>query len=252
MYTDSPIIEICANSFESALAAMEGGADRVELCSVLQVGGVTPSYGMIKSCKNELRNIEINVLIRPRYGDFCYNRYEVEEIKQDITLCADLGVNGVVIGALTPEGEVDMELCEELIELARSYNLSVTFHRAIDRAANIYRALDDIIKLGVDRVLTSGGEQSAIEGAITLFEMVIQAAGRVNIMAGSGITPKNVRRLVQESGVPEVHLSATSYRTSKAQHQNGPFFAPSALGGESIRTFTDSKIVREVVRLLRP
>ena len=243
-------IEVCANSFESAAAAQAGGADRVELCSVLPVGGVTPSYGVIKSCKERLE-IDINVLIRPRYGDFCYNIYEIEEMRRDIEFCGELGVNGVVIGCLSPNGEVDKRLCGELIGVARNYGLSVTFHRAIDRSADIYRALDDVMELGVERVLTSGGEMSAMEGAETLRNMVVQAAGRISIMAGAGIKPENVGYIIRETGVPEIHLSATSARKSEMQIANGPDFTPMSLGSDNIVTVTDAGIVREVVRIVK-
>ena len=235
-------VEVCVNSFESAVAAQKGGADRVELCSVLPVGGVTPSYGMIRCCKDYLEGVDINVLIRPRSGDFCYNRYEIDEIRRDIEFCGELGLNGVVIGALTPDGNVDMKLCAELIDLARKYALSVTFHRAIDRAADIYRALDDVIELGADRILTSGGAVSAPDGCETLRNMVIQAAGRINIMAGAGIRPDNVGYLVQKTGVPEVHLSATVSRESQMRVVTGPDF-----GKDQVVTVTDTEVVRCVV-----
>ena len=163
-------IEICAPSYESALAAQRGGAARIELCSELDAGGVTPSYGLIQGVRAAL-TIAVNVLVRPRSGDFLYSSYEVETVTRDIALCAQAGVQGVVVGALTADAKVDRTAAAEWLKEARRHGLSTTFHRAIDCADGIYDALEDIASLGYDRVLTSGGCPTAWEGRETIARM---------------------------------------------------------------------------------
>ena len=204
-------LEIAANSLASALAAQEGGADRVELCENLGEGGCTPSYGTLAMARERLR-IPLYVLIRPRGGDFLFDALERDTMLRDIELCVRLGCDGVVIGALTQDGEVDVALCRDLIAAARP--LGVTFHRAIDVAHDPQAALDAAITLGCERVLTSGAQASAIEGADAIASLVQRAAGRIGVMAGAGVTPGNVRDLVQRTGVREVHASAKALRDS--------------------------------------
>ena len=168
MNRDDFKFEICANSVESCLAAQEGGANRVELCAGIPEGGTTPSYGEIKVARKLLNETKLHVIIRPRGGDFLYTPLEIERMEEDIRLCRELGVDGVVIGCLTEDGEVDMEANRRLVELAKGDSelkpMSVTFHRAFDRAANPQKALEDIISLGCDRILTSGQQPKAVEG----------------------------------------------------------------------------------------
>jgi len=204
-------LEIAANSLASALAAQEGGADRVELCENLGEGGCTPSYGTLAMARERLR-VPLYVLIRPRGGDFLFDALERDTMLRDIELCVRLGCDGVVIGALTQDGEVDVALCRELVAAARP--LGVTFHRALDVARDPQAALDTAIALGCERVLTSGAHASAIEGADTIAALVQRATGRIGVMAGAGITPDNVRDLVQRTGVREVHASAKAPRES--------------------------------------
>ena len=204
-------LEIAANSLASALAAQEGGADRVELCENLGEGGCTPSYGTLAMARERLR-IPLYVLIRPRGGDFLFDALERDTMLRDIELCVRLGCDGVVIGALTPDGEVDAALCGELIAAARP--LGVTFHRALDVARDPMAALDAAIALGCERALTSGAHADAVEGAGTIASLVKHAADRIGVMAGAGVTPDNVRDLVQRTGVREVHASAKASRES--------------------------------------
>jgi len=204
-------LEIAANSLASALAAQEGGADRVELCENLGEGGCTPSYGTLAMARERLR-IPLYVLIRPRAGDFHFDALERDTMLRDIELCARLGCDGVVIGALTQDGDVDVALCGDLIAAARP--LGVTFHRAIDVARDPQAALDAALALGCERVLTSGAQASAIDGAHAIAALVQRAAGRIGVMAGAGVTPGNVRELVLRTGVREVHASAKALRES--------------------------------------
>jgi len=202
-------LEIAAGSLASALAAQEGGADRVELCENLAEGGCTPSHGTLALARERLR-IPLYVLIRPRGGDFVYDPAEREVMLRDIEHCVRLGCDGVVIGALDAHGEVDMATCTAL--RAAAGTLGTTFHRAIDVAADPARALEAAIALGCDRVLTSGGQDSAPAGAAGIRALVAQAAGRIRIMAGAGIEAANVGELLRHSAADEVHASARAWQ----------------------------------------
>jgi copper homeostasis protein len=212
-----PALEIAANSLGSALAAQEGGADRVELCDNLGEGGTTPSYGTLAIARERLR-IPLFVLIRPRAGDFCYDASEVEVMLRDIEGCVKLGCDGVVIGALDTQGDVDEAICRELIAAAGP--LAVTFHRAFDAARDQVRALDTIIRLGCERVLTSGGEADALTGAERIAGFVKQAGSRLRVMAGAGIDASNIREVAERSNAHEFHGSGRARRSSRSRHRN--------------------------------
>ena len=203
------IIETCCDSITAMYAAVIAGTDRIELCNDLSVGGVTPHHAAIDEA-GTLKGLKVNVLIRPRGGSFVYHESEIERMFYKIAYCANCGLNGVVIGALKQDGTVDMELCRELVSVARTYGLSVTFHRAIDETPDIFQALEDVISLGVDRVLTSGGAPTAWEGREVIRRMVAQAAGRTIILPGGGVTPENALALAEYTGVTELHGSRTS------------------------------------------
>ena len=202
------IVETCCDSITAMYAAVIAGTDRIELCYDLSCGGVSPHHADIDEA-GTLKGLPVNVLIRPRGGDFVYDEKEIEKMFYKIAYCANCGLNGVVIGALTKEGDVDMELCRELVSVARTYGLSVTFHRAIDEARDIFQALEDVILLGVDRVLTSGGAPDAWTGRETIRRMVEQAAGRTIILPGGGVTPENAVALAEYTGVTELHGTRT-------------------------------------------
>ena len=194
------LVEICCGSVEAASEAFRLGARRIELCDDLPCGGVTPRREVILRCLSLRQSISANsmadgpivhVLIRPRPGDFVYSDAELDTMLSDIEFCASAGVDGVVIGALHADGTVDTGSCSRMISLARSLCLSVTFHRAIDSSRNPLEALEDIIPLGADRILTSGGAPTAPEGIAVICNMIRTANGRIGIMPGSGITPEN-------------------------------------------------------------
>jgi copper homeostasis protein len=212
-----PLLEIAANSLGSALAAQDGGADRVELCANLSEGGTTPSHGTIAVTRDRLR-IPLHVLIRPRAGDFYYDDADVEVMLRDIETCVALGCDGVVIGALDVEGDVDAPTCGTLIAAAGP--LGVTFHRAFDVAGDQVRALDTIIELGCERVLTSGGEGTALAGAERIAGFVEQAGSRLVVMAGAGIDAGNIREVAERSHAREIHASARALRASASSHRN--------------------------------
>jgi copper homeostasis protein len=218
------VIEVCVDSVESAVAAERGGADRVELCDNLLEGGTTPSAGAIDIARRRL-GIKMHVIIRPRGGDFCYSEVEFEIMKRDIQIARSLGADGVVIGILTPDGEVDLDCTRELIALARP--MSVTFHRAFDMTRDPFAALESLIVAGVDRILTSGQEPSVVEGLDLIAELVQRAAGRVIVMPGGG-TERNLPKVLAATGVPEVHVIGVSSVESPMRFRNTRVF----MGGE--------------------
>lgn len=238
-----PLLEIAAGSLDSALAAQAGGADRVELCGNLGEGGTTPSHGTIAIARDRLR-IPLFVLVRPRAGDFLYDEAEREAMLRDIEACVRLGCDGVVTGALDRDGDVDLSTCRELVAAAGS--LPVTFHRAFDAARDQAAALETVIALGYERVLTSGGQADALAGVEAIAALVRQAGTRLRIMAGAGVNVRNVRELVARSGVREVHASAKAPRRSAMRHRNA-----SLVGLDADRIETDSDQVRMLAAALR-
>ena len=197
--------EICANSVASCIAAQEGGADRVELCAGIPEGGTTPSYGMIRNARKSI-NIALNVIIRPRGGDFLYSESEIEEMVCDIRVAKELGADGLVFGCLTPDGNVDIEAMKKLMDAAG--DTPVTFHRAFDHTSDPLKALEDIIGLGCARILTSGCRPTALEGASLLARLVEVAGDRLIIMPGCGVKEGNIAEIARLSGAREFHFSA--------------------------------------------
>lgn len=210
-------IEVCASSIESIAAAVDGGAKRVELCANFEKGGTTPPQSWIHYSL-EYADIQTFTLIRPRESDFIYSEIEFQTMKRDIIDCGKAGAHGVVIGILKADGRVDTSRCKELIDIAKSYNMSVTFHRAIDRSANIMQAMEDIISLGCDRILTSGGKKTAMEGKYIIKEMIDIAQERIRILPGSGISEDNIYELSQYLGVDEYHGSFREKVESKMEY----------------------------------
>jgi copper homeostasis protein len=242
-------VEICVDSPTGAVAAERGGADRVELCANLLEGGTTPSAGCITAVRRAIK-IGLHVIIRPRGGDFLYTPEEIEVMREDIRIAKSLGVDGIVIGCLTAEGNIDRKLTAELMALSRP--LKVTFHRAFDMCRDPRAGLEDLVALGVDILLTSGQEESCLEGAETIATLHKQAAGRITVMAGGGISPRNVGRIVAATGVNAVHLSARRSVESAMQHRNARCFMGGALRPAefSIKT-TDEAAVRSVVESVK-
>ena len=239
--------EICSGSLQSALNAQEAGAHRVELCSALSLGGLTPSYGFIELARKRLK-IDINVLIRPRQGDFLYDSDEVAVMIRDIIACAQMGVNGVVIGALDPFGNVDVDACRAMVAVAKHHGMSVTFHRAIDRACNIMAALEDVISVGADRVLSSGGKPTSLEGLETLAQMNAAAAGRIIIMPGGGVNAGNIGQILKGSGVQEIHFSGSQTIQSEMVYREGVSFTPDSLGGDFTRTESSTEKICQMIQ----
>jgi copper homeostasis protein len=241
----SILLEACIDSVAAALAAQAGGADRVELCANLLEGGTTPSAGTIQLARQRI-DINLNVIIRPRGGDFCYSGSEFEVMKLDIELAKQLGADGVVIGILKEDGSVDVERMATLVDTARP--MQITFHRAFDMARDPHDALEDIVELGIDRILTSGQEHSVLEGLDLITDLVRQAGDRIIIMPGGGITERNINKIVAQSGAREVHVAAWASVESRMKYRNPRCY----MGGE-LRppefafTATDADRVREFV-----
>lgn len=215
--TQNACLEVCANSYASALAAQNGGARRVELCDNLAEGGTTPSYAQMALAKKNL-SIEIWPIIRPRGGDFLYSDTEFELMKEDIKICKSLNCEGIVIGILKADGTIDKARCAELIGLAKP--MEVAFHRAFDMSNDMDQALEDLISLNIKRVLTSGGASSAILGAEKLAQLVKKANGRITIMPGAGINENNIKNLIDQTGATQFHASAKEFVPSKMEFRN--------------------------------
>lgn len=241
--------EVCANSVESCLAAQAGGANRVELCAGIPEGGTTPSYGDIAVARELLKETRLHVIIRPRGGDFLYSPVEQRIMLKDIDLARKLGVDGVVFGCLTAEGDVDLPLMRQLMEAAE--DMSVTFHRAFDVCRNPQQALEDIIGLGCHRILTSGQQPTAEQGIPLLKNLQQQADGRIILLAGCGVNETNIARIAQETGIHEFHFSAREQMESDMLYRNPQV----SMGGtvcieEYSRPLTTSKRVSQTIAAL--
>jgi copper homeostasis protein len=240
-------LEVCANSFTSALAAQEGGAIRVELCENMAEGGTTPSYATIKMTKERLK-IAVWPIIRPRGGDFLYTDDEFELMKIDIQICKDLGCDGVVFGILTADGKIDKERCKTLINIA--HPMPVAFHRAFDMCNDLAKGLIDLINLGFVRVLTSGGADNAYHGLATLDQLVKLANDRIEIMPGAGINPQNIASIKEKTGAKIFHASARIKIVSKMEYHNQST-KMGDLEDEYTIEQTSSAVVKQLVTALK-
>ena len=243
------LFEVCANSIESCIQAQLGGADRVELCSGLSEGGITPSYATIKEAR-EVLDIKLNVIIRPRGGDFHYSPLELKMMENDIRMAGSLGADGVVIGCLNTDGSIDMNATERLCEKAG--NMSVTFHRAFDCCKNPEEALEQLVSLKIDRILTSGAEASASIGTRLLCRLHKQAAGRIHLLAGCGVNETNIADIYHQTGIHEYHFSARDKFPSSMTFVNRRVFMGSPDVDEyTIETTSAEKVVRTINALIK-
>jgi copper homeostasis protein len=236
-------VEICVGDVESAIAAEAGGADRVELCDNLSVGGTTPSVGTIAEACRWL-SIPVHVLIRPRAGDFVYDERELAVMRRDIEAAKALGAEGIVLGVLDGRGDIARDPTAALIALARP--LSVTFHKAVDRVRDPFEALDTLIALGVDRVLTSGGRPSAFDGIDALRSLVERSADRIAVMAGGRLAVDHVEDVIRASGVREIHLGSAACRSVAGDGSQSPH-------ADDLPPWsrTDARLVMAIVELVR-
>ncbi len=235
------IIEIATSDFATTKSAVEGGADRIELCANLAEGGTTPSLGTIKKCR-EAFNVLLYPIIRPRGGDFLYNKDEYEIMLQDAKLCKQLGCDGVVIGMLNMDGSIDVTRTAELIELA--YPMGVTFHRAFDRCKDPFVALEELIEIGCERILTSGQKISVVDGVELVAELNKKADDRIIIMPGSGVRKDNIKMIAEKTGCTEFHSSLRSKTKSPMQFLHPEF-------EKSEESYMNNAIYAEEVRELR-
>lgn len=237
--------EICANSVESCIAAQKGGANRVELCAGIPEGGTTPSYGEIKAARR-LLDIHLHVIIRPRGGEFLYSPLELDIMEHDIHYAKQAGADGVVFGCLTPDGSIDQIAIKRLMKA--SEGLSVTFHRAFDHCKDPFQALEQIIDLGCDRILTSGQQPTAEKGIALLKELIAKAGNSIVILPGSGINKNNIKNIAESTGATEFHFSAREPIDSKMIYRK-PEISMNSIPGMDDYVFnaTTPEKVREII-----
>lgn len=240
------LLEVCVDSLDGARAALRAGAQRIELCAELPVGGLTPSVGMIELAS--ALNATVMVMVRPRSGDFAYSDADFEVMQRDVRRCVAAGVHGVVLGILTETGDVDAARTRALVECARP--LEVTFHRAFDMTRDGDAALDALLELGVDRVLTSGQCAAASAGAEAIARWVRRAGDRLVVMPGGGITEENLAELVRVTGASEFHASARVRVPSPMTHRNARCAMGARGDDEYARQVTSEDRVRELVKIL--
>ena len=239
------IVEVCANSLESAINAQKAGADRIELCTELGVGGLTPSYGFLKGIK-EYVSIPINVLIRPRSGDFTYSDMEFDIMKTDIVLCRELGFNGIVSGVLLRDFTLDVQRTKELVALSRP--LQFTFHRAFDWVRDPKATLKELESMGVDTLLSSGLQKTSLQGMDQLWELH-KNSGHCVIMPGGGIRDTNVHEF-KDKGFDAVHLSGIQFHKTLDRTPGIPMNTPNFLRDDELPV-SDLATLREVVRIVK-
>jgi copper homeostasis protein len=235
-------VEVIGFNIASCLAAQQAGADRIELCDNPSEGGTTPSYGFIKMAREKL-SIELYPMIRPRGGDFLYSDDEFRIMQRDVLACKELGCNGIVMGILNLDGSVNKKQCAKVVELA--YPMGVTFHRAFDHSANPFEAMEEIIDIGCERILTSGQKPTAWEGLTLLNELVRQADERIIIMPGSGVRAGNITEIAEKTGAVEFHTSARKTVNTEMQHINV------GMQNDLSYVITDEKEIQSLVNKLK-
>lgn len=237
-------LEICVDSVESAVAAEMGGAQRVELCSALAEGGLTPSVGMCRAVRSQI-GIGLFMMIRPRGGDFFYSEQEFAVMREDVICAKQCGADGVVFGLLTPNGDVDVERTKELVELARP--MQVTFHRAVDMARDMATAFEDVVLSGAHRILTSGGEQTALLGAQRIAGLIKDFGNRIDVMICGGIRPENVRQLALDTGAGQFHAAMRRAITSPVTNRKEGLY----MGSPGLDEYARYTVLASDVRSLR-
>lgn len=244
-----PLLEVCLESLADVLAAEAGGADRVELCADLVEGGITPSFGTVRLCKQKA-HIPVMAMVRPRGGDFLYSDLEYEVMLADIAALKQAGADGVVFGVLTADGVIDRERTARLVAAARP--MGVTFHRAFDMTRDAGEALATLVELGVDRVLTSGREASVPQGLGLLRQLVEQAGDRIVVMPGAGVREHNIAEVHRATGAKELHFTAFAKGESGMRYRNPkPYMGAGQAPGEYELQFTDAAVVRRFVAAVR-
>lgn len=243
------IIEVCVNSAISAIEAMKGGADRVELCENLHDGGTTPSAGSVRLARKRLNRV-LFVMIRPRGGDFLYSNDEFEVMQEDIRSARTLGADGVVFGILKADGTIDRERMAVLCDLARP--MGITCHRAFDMTVDPFIAMEELISLGIDRILTSGQRSTAVEGISLIRQLVARSAGRIAIMPGSGVKEQNIVEIIRETGVSEIHIHPDRKEPSSMTYHQDKVYMGTPDASEYEYAITDRIRVATLVALADP
>ncbi len=242
------LLEVCADSVESVLAAEEGGADRIELCGNIVIGGTTPDVNLYREIRAR-SGIRIHALIRPRFGDFCYTDCECAVMERDIRMFGELGAQGVVIGALDPDGGLAIPVLERLVRAAGG--MSVTLHRAFDMCRDPFAAMEQAIALGIDTILTSGQQNACRQGAALLGELQKRSDGRIRIMAGAGVDASVIPGLYRETGITAYHMTGKTELASPMRYRNQEV----SMGLPSLSEYTlfrtDAEKIREARAALR-
>lgn len=237
-------LECCVDSAESALEAKLGGADRIELCSALVIGGLSPSVSLFEKIKEET-DIRTHVLLRPRYGDFCYTDMEHEILKKEVRMFGKMGADAVVIGSLCPDGSLDMEQMKELMEAAG--DMDVTLHRAFDMCRDPFQALEDAKRLGIKTILTSGQKNNCVDGVELLKDLVKEADGKIDIMIGSGVDASVIPLLYEKTGAVSYHMSGKITLQSRMEYKK----ADVTMGAASVNEYEIFRTSEEKVRAAR-
>ncbi len=242
-------IEICANSVASCINARAAGAHRVELCAGIPEGGTTPSYGTMLKARRCLEDTGLHVIIRPRGGDFLYSEDELEQMLLDIESARRIGADGVVFGCLTAEGDIDMDANMRLCDASKG--MSITFHRAFDMCRDPKQALEQIIALGCDRILTSGGQPTAEKGIPLIGQLISQAQGRIIIMPGCGVNAGNIARIARETAAREFHFSARTSVESRMTYRNPAVSMGGTVCIDEYKTdITDIGLVKSAIKAM--
>jgi copper homeostasis protein len=244
------LLEICCGSIDDAIQAEKGGADRVELCSALFLGGLTPSIGTILEAKHRLK-IPVMVMVRPRSGGFCYTQAEMDTMERDAEAAIDGGADGVVFGVLEADGKIDVERTKRMRQLTGKRQ--AVFHRAFDVTPDPFKALEQLVDLGVTRILTSGQKDSVPEGVQLIAELIERAGKRIEILpGGGGLRPYNMREIIGKTGCRQVHLTAWgTAKDSSTQARPEVTFGGALHPPEDQYEVTDAKLVREISKRLR-
>lgn len=242
------LLEVCVDSVESALAAYKGGADRLELCGNLIIGGTTPSLYLFDEIRKKV-DIPIHILIRPRYGDFCYSTYEFEIMLKEIKLFQENGANGVVIGCLKADGSLNLEQLKAFMQ--QGEGMSVTLHRAFDVCKDPILALEQAIELGINQILTSGQEPNCVLGIGLLKELVHKGKERIDIMAGGAINASNIKEIARSTGVTTFHMSGKEVIKSPMRYQNSNINMGDSIFDETVILRTNEEKIRKTAEIIR-
>ena len=242
-----PIVEICCGSFYDALQAAEGGAKRIELNSALMLGGLTPGTATLKLVKQNIPDLKVITMVRPRGAGFCYSKEEFTVMEAECLELLENGADGIAFGCLQQDGKLDIEKNNRLLSLIKMYNKEAVFHRAFDIVPDPFEAMEELIRMGVDRVLTSGLQAKAVDGAKIIKELQERYGTQIEILAGSGINASNARRLMEETGIWQVHSSCKDWITDPTTKANGVSYSMVSGEAEMMYDVVSAKLVEQLL-----